>query len=278
MNLLIKVIRTLYKYFLPESKKMCLSSKVKDLRDKLLQNCKYAIYRLEEGKDMIEKGSGIRLDNTKETSTQVATSYSNPTSEITMADATITSGGKNHKFKDKIINDVYSVIHGVMTQEWELFLYDILAEGVIYYLSIGDPKYQLRLEKLKPTFGVADIRTYIAEEIKDSFRGYEELFKRTRTLFEVEELGLFKEMQKQIQIRHVFQHSRGIIRRRDLSDIGSNGPDACIYILDEEGQPQPYKENKDIWLSLPEIQKLYETVEQYSEKFQIQAEKAKPMK
>ena len=59
-----------------------------------------------------------------------------------------------------------SLTHGVLIQEWELFLYDICAEGFIYYLSLGDPKYQLRLENLKPTFEVADIRTHISEEVK----------------------------------------------------------------------------------------------------------------
>jgi len=258
---------------------MCLFSKVEDLRGKLLQNCKYAIDRLEAAKDIIEKGSNVLQDTAKMTSTQAATFYSNPiTSEIIREDAIIPSRDKPHQFKDKIVNDVYSVIHGVMTQEWELFLYDIFAEGVIYYLSLGNPKYQLRVKNLKPNIEVVEIRNHISEEIKESFRGYEELFKQARTLFNVEEPGFFKEMQRQIQIRHIFQHNRGIIRKKDLAEIGSNGPDACFNILDDEGKLQSYKEDQEIWLSLPEIQKLYETIEQYSEKFQIKAEMAQPIK
>ena len=104
--------------------------------------------------------------------------------------------------------------HGVMTQEWELFLYDIFGEGVIYYLSLGNPKYQLRVKNLKPTIEVIEVRNHICEEIKESFRGYEELFRQARMLFGVDEPGLFKEMQRQIQIRHIFQHNRGIVRKK----------------------------------------------------------------
>lgn len=120
------------------------------------------------------------------------------------------------------------------------------------------------------------IYAHISEEVKDTFRGYDELFEQSRRLFNVEESELFKEMQKQVQIRHIFQHNRGIIRKKDLTDIGNNSPDACFNILDNERKLQSYKEGQEIWLSIPEIQKFYDTIEQYSKVFQTRAEQAQP--
>ena len=85
-------------------------------------------------------------------------------------------------------------------------------------------------------------------------------------------------MQKQVQIRHIFQHNQGKIRKKDLAEIGSNGPDASFNILDDEGKLQSYKEDQEIWLSLPEIQKLHDTIDEYSEKFQTKAEMAQLIK
>jgi len=164
--------------------------------------------------------------------------------------------------------------HGALIQEWEHFLYDIFAEGVIYYLSLGNPKYQLRLKDLQPTIRVRDIRTHISEEIKKSIRGLKPLLSESNKLFEPEVPDHLKEeMKKQTQIRHIFQHNKGEIRRKDLSEIGSNGPDACFEILGDGGKLEQYKEGQKILLSLPEIQKLYTVIEEYSEAFQKQAEK-----
>jgi hypothetical protein len=242
-----------------------------------LENCKYAIDRLGTAKEIIERGSGIRLDTAKETSTQPATYRSVLTSEITKDDATVTTGDKNHEFKDKIINDVYSVIHGILIQEWEHFLYDIFTEGVVYYIKgydLADIRHKFALENFNPTLAIEEIRKKISVELERALLKYETLFKESRSLFKIDDSDLLNEIKTQVQVRHIFQHNQGKIRRMDLDSIGSNGSDACFNILDDEGKLRPYKEDEEIWLSLPEIQKLYKTIEQYSEKFQIRAEKA----
>ncbi len=260
---------------------MCLSSKAKDLRDKLLENCEYAIDRLKKAVDMIEKGSSIREDSMNETSSKTATSYSNPEdSKISLKTNDDPIAVHGSKFKDKIINDVYSVIHGVLIQEWEHFLYDIFAEGVIYYLkgyNLSDSTYKLSLKNLKPSIDLAEMRENLSEEFRGSLR-YKELFSQTRKLFNVEESELLYEMQKQTQIRHIFQHNKGKIRSGDLIRTGRNGPDACFEILNDKEELEPYKEGWNIFLSLPEIRKLYTVIEEYSGAFQKQAENAEPIK
>ena len=272
------ILKTIREYFSPNPNQMLLSSKVETLRDELLKNCQYAIERLKTSKNLIEKGVQAVLSIAKETSSssEDVVSYNNPEPDKISIKKT-DDISKNAldielRYKDKIINDIYSVIHGDLYQEWEHCLYGILGEGYIYYLSIGDPRLRLRLKGLRPTLEVSDIYTHIVEEVKDSVRGYEELFKKTRDLYKVEEPELSKEIQKQVQIRHIFQHNRGQIRKKDLNDIGISGPDACIYILNEEGESKPRKENDYIDLSLPEIQNFYDTIEKYSEAFLIQAQ------
>lgn len=267
---MIKIIRALCKYFLPGSKKMSLSSKVKQLRDELLQNCKYAIDHLEASKQYVTRGYqnfGNQSDiASSKTSTPDASAFT--TSDILTPEET------NIEITDtEVVHSFMILTHGVLIQEWEHFLYDIYAEGFVYYLNLGSPKYHLRLRELNPKMEVADMRQHICEEVKNSFRSLKELFARSRSFFNVEEPKLFREMQKQIQIRHIFQHSKGEIRSSDLEDIGRKSFD----ILNDKGTVMSYGEGEDIPLSLPEIRKLDTVIEEYSEAFQKQAESAKPI-
>jgi len=169
--------------------------------------------------------------------------------------------------------------HGVLIQEWERFLYDVFVEGVIYYLRGYDldPDCKLHLRNLKPGIEVTEMRKNLSTEVEKSHRGYKELFYQSRKLFKVQEDNLLKEMQKHVQIRHIFQHSQGEIRKEDLKDIGLNGPNVCFSILGDDGRPLPYKVGQTIFLSKKEIQNLYDTIEKFSQAFQTQAEKAKPI-
>ncbi|MBN2455815.1 MAG: hypothetical protein JXB29_04640 [Sedimentisphaerales bacterium] len=195
-----------------------------------MENCEYAIDRLEKAIDIIEKGSSIREDSMDMTSSEATTSYSNPEgSKISLKTSDVPNAPHDSKFKDKIINDIYSVIHGDLIQEWEHFLYDIFVEGVIYYVkgyNLGDSAYKLNLKNFKPSIELAEMRDNLSEEFRSSLKGYEELFSQVRKLFKVKENALLKEIQKQVQIRHIFQHNRGEIRRKDLRSTGRNGPDA----------------------------------------------------
>ncbi len=265
MTQLIKIVRTLYKYFLPRSKKMCLSSKVKNLRDKLLENCKYAIDRLEVSESKVAYASSSQ-ENTI-TGSSDTKSEKEPESDAFFE---ITDS--------KIMSGIMELTHGVLIQEWEHFLNDIFVEGVIYYLrgyDLGDPKYKISLKILKPTIEDTEKCNNISAEVKNLRWGYDNLFKQSRNLFKVEEPELLDKMNKHLWVRHIFQHYRGEIRSTDLEAIGRLG--GHFDILDEEGMLVPYKEGYTIKLSKPEIQDVYDTIEKYSKEFQEQAEKAKPV-
>lgn len=286
MTWLIKIVRALYKYLLPGYKKMSLYSKVKELRDELLENCRYAVFCLktvEANKDALGM-SPTREDSTKITSSPTLSSYSaSDTNDTNVVHNYNPNDPQNttYKLEDEILYSFMTLTHGVLIQDWEHFLYDIFVEGVIYYLkgyNLSDSIYKLRLKNLKPSTELAEMRENLSAEVRASSRGYKDLFKQTRILFNVKKSKLLKEMQKQAQIRHIFQHSKGIIRRKDLSEIGSNGPDASFEILNDKKKLETYKEGQKILLSLPEIQKLYTVIKEYSEAFQKQAEKAKPAK
>ena len=265
------ILRKIREYFSPNPNQMLLSSKVETLRDELLKNCQYAIKLLETSKLC------------------VTTAYSSvenflkfPIESTDPSTSSIKDQVIAHQITDvEMINKFMVQTHGVLEQEWEHFLYDIFTEGVVYYVKgydLADIRHKFSLENFNPIVTIEEMREKISAELERALLKYETLFKESRSLFKIDEPDLLKEMQKQARVRHIFQHNKGKIRRLDLDAIGSIGPDACIYILDEEGKSQPYKENKEIWLSLPEIQRLYETIEQYSEKFQIKAEMAQPIK
>jgi len=279
MSLLIEIAVTLWRCFLPRPKKMTLSSKIIELRDKVLENCNYAVSRL-------EAANRIVLDFTSSNKKDTTTSTSGGDKKDT---TTSSSGEDKHGDIRSVDNTSYGVTdleiknsfmiltHGALIQEWEHFLYDIFVEGVIYYLkgyNLSDSTYKLSLKNLRPPIEFAEMREILSEESRESLRGYKELFKHTRTLFNVEEPELFREMQTQVQIRHIFQHNRGKIRSRDLKDVGKEG--GSFDILNDEGTVMPYGEGEDILLSLPEIRKLYTVIDKYSEAFQQEAEKAKP--
>ena len=162
-------------------------------------------------------------------------------------------------------------------------MYGIFKEGVIYYLNgyeLGTPKLTLKLKELNPTSIIAEMYENIASEALESFNNsYSLLLNQTCRLFKLDDFKKSRtanQMQKQMQIRHIFQHNRGEIRSSDLSDIGREG--GSFDILNDEGAVMQYEEGKEIPLSLPEIRKLYSTIEEYSEAFQKQAEKAEPAK
>jgi hypothetical protein len=276
---MIKIIERLRKYFFSKSKKMCFSPKITELRNKLLQNCSSAIDRLEKAEQRV----------TYFTSTHQKTTTGSPEPSVTdlppqssqMSGAT-TDNATSYEITDKdILNSFLILTHGVLIQEWEHFLYGVFAEGVIYYLSgynLGIPKFKINFKSLKPTDKVVEMRKNISLEAKESLIGYTDLFDQSLKLFNpnVSE-SLKHEMQKHVQIRHIFQHNKGKIREDDIKDIGLNGPDACFSILDDNGKPHPYKEGQEIFLSKKEIQNLYDTIEKFSQAFQTQAEKAKPI-
>ena len=269
-----RIVRTLCKYFLPRPKKMTLSSKVIELRKELLQNCESAIDLLEANKNYVTAGYAF-LNNTSNLSKNKVPAeddktYTGSTDEGTTSEFT----------DDEAVKKFMILTHGVLIQEWDLFLRGIFAEGVIYYLrgyDLGTPKFNLKFKELKQTTEIVAIHENIASEAKESLYGYEDLFQQSCNLFKLNDLKkseLGKRMKKHILVRHVFQHHRGEIRNKDIE----KNRNESFSILNDEGKFVPVPVGETIYLSLPEIQNVYDTIKEYSEAFQKQAENAEPIK
>lgn len=251
---------------------MCLSSKVKGSRDELLQNCKYAVDRLEEAEKRVVYYSDqkdittISACSASPTSSQETAGTQKPEDDIRYESTEPTD--------EDIMNSFMILTHGTLIQELERFLYDIFVEGVILYsrgYDLGDITHKFSLKNLKPTIELAEMRENITAEIERSMFGYDKLLKQSRKLFKLDEPELLEEIKKHVQIRHIFQHNRGTVRGRDIEDNGKRP----FEILNENGEIDKYEEGIEIRLSNPEIKRLYRTIEEYSEKFQIQAKKYK---
>ena len=258
---------------------MCLSSKVKKLRDELLENCKYAIDRLDAAMERVAYySSNNQEDDTPGTS---------GTNEAPVKTTTSTSGTKksesdiSYEISDpEIVNSFMELTHGVLIQEWQHFLSGIFAEGVVYYLSgydLDTPKITIKLKELNPTMKIAEMHKNIASQAAESFdNSYHHLLNQSCTLFKLKEFKKSesgKEMEKHVIIRNLFQHNKGKIRSQDIQ----KNDDKPFEILNDKKQQQSYKEGQKILLSLAEIEKLSNTIEKYSLKFQKQAENTKPV-
>jgi hypothetical protein len=262
---------------------MSLDSKVKELRDKLLENCKYAIERLKAAKERVIYYSA---QNQESTSTN-----SGPPNQP-QDNLTDTKGSENvttYEITDKaIIKSFMELTHGVLIQEWEHFLYDIFSEGVVYYLNgynLETPKFKVNFRDLKQTKNIAEMHENISSEAKKSLQGYEELIEQSRKTFKTKtnDSELFQEMQKQMQIRHIFQHSRGEIRAEDIEKIKSQcfkvpNKGQCFKVVDDAGNTITLGVRDKVELSQQEIQKLFDTIERYSEEFLTQAKSIVPLK
>ena len=284
---------------------MCLFSKVKDLRGKLLRNCKYAIDRLEAAKKRVYYFSNTQKDTISATDTSMAdttekrVSYysSNNQKDATtgpsatdtpMADTTDSpqiakkpeSDIRFENEDEEIMNSFMILTHGVLIQEWELFLYGVFAEGVIYYLrgyNFDSPRFNINFKNLKPTKEIAALHENIASEAIESFKGYKQLIDQSLKLFwltDVKKSEVGKEMKKHVIIRNIWQHSRGKIRPQDLEEYGKNGQ--YFELFDDEGKLNKRVADDPAILSRKDIYMLFDTIEKYSEKFQVQAEKARP--
>ena len=252
---------------------MTCSAKIKELRKQLLEKCDYAINRLEAAKERVTFASNNKKDTTTSTSSPGADKSEGDTTTNTSLEKKSESD-TNYEFTDSEIMDSFmELTHGVLIQEWEHFLYNIFVEGIIYYVrgyDLGDITHKLGLKNLKPTLGIVEMRKSVSAEIERSHLGYERLFDQSRKLFKVKVSELLQEeMNQQVLIRHIFQHNGGEIRSRDIKKNGNK----AFLILDNKGKSHPYGKGKEIPLSGPEIRKLYTVIEEYSEAFQIQAEK-----
>jgi hypothetical protein len=279
---MIKIIERLRKYFFSKSKKMCLSSKVTELRNELLGNCKRAISRLEAAKSVVPEGFSILNNRVADTLSQTSVpSIATVEGEVVNnTNSETTTKGTTFKITDdELVRDYMILTHGVLIQEWVHFLYSIFAEGLIRYLQgydLGTPKFNINCKNLKPAKDIVEIHENIVLEAKESFYGYEDLLTQSLKLFKLnnfKQTDLHEELNKHVIIRNIWQHSRGKIRQLDIEKNSNHD----FEILDDNEKPKKHRVGDEATLSRPEIQRLYNTIEKCSEKFQIQAEKAKPI-
>lgn len=246
-------------------KKPNVNVKLKRHRQTLLRNCQRFVGRFESAKSYLEIGQ------------QAAEAA---------AERIVSSGTSSAKvlthsiFTDSLqASDILVLVHAGLVQEWTLFLDSVFSEIVLYYLKIRDPaklpSQKVDLRRIDPKNLTTIINTISdAAKMSFSFQAYEDKIHTLRDTFSLKssqldpplkdylELWDF-EMTKHVEIRNIFQHSRGKVRPTDLDKIGRTYFD----LLDDNGNKIKYTKDHEIVLTLKEIEHLNEIIKLYSEKF-----------
>jgi len=236
-------------------------------RSLLLRNCDKFIDRFTKAKLAVEVG---------QVSTKAAVQY------ITSSDTSSAATAEQDYFADAMgVSELLVLVHAGLIQEWSIFLDFVFGKVVLHYLETDMcdalPLQKFNLKKIKAT-SFYDMRVSISQAAKESFsfENYDEKIKRLRSIFGIKSSqmneeakkhleALDAEMKKHVEIRNVFQHNRGIIRKRDLTAIGQQ----YFELLDDDGNTRQYKKDDEMVLSKPEIENLNELIKKYSEKFEV---------
>jgi len=222
----------------------------------LLANCVELITRFAAVKNILEVG---------EASTKAAI-------EIMTPSGASAAGSPGSHYVDSLkAADLLVFIQAGLIQEWNIFLDSIFGEVVLHYLEIGDrsklPSQRFYLDKLDPN-NLPDLRSSISNAAKESFsfHPYDKRIETLCSIFNIQKnSSLDKEMKKHVEIRNIFQHYRGEVRKTDIEKIGRN----YFEVLDENKKIKKYYEQDKLELTLPEIEHLNQTIESYSEKFEV---------
>jgi len=190
---------------------------------------------------------------------------------------------QNYPLDPKTVSLLLRPAHAALVQEWLIFLESVFGRIVFHYLKTKTPEklpsrhFYFSLKKVEPS-SLVNIRKSIADIAKESFsfEKYENRIKILRNIFKIKESQLDEttkadiakmneEMKKQVTVRNIFQHNRGQIRKTDLEEIGKKH----FKMLNEKGENVTYNEGDDIILSMQEIEKLNNTIKEYSLKFEV---------
>jgi len=168
-------------------------------------------------------------------------------------------------------SDVIVLIQAALVQEWSIFLDSVFYAAVLYFLETGDivklPPERLDLKKIVPT-GFSNLRKSIATATSESFsfRPYDYKIEILCKAFKVTDgLPLKSVLKKHVEIRNIFQHSRGIVRQTDLDKIGGAGFD----ILQEDQTKKIYGVGDTIILTLCEVLYLNKAINEISIYFEV---------
>lgn len=172
-------------------------------------------------------------------------------------------------------SDVLVLVHACLVQEWTIFLDSVFSQAVFHLLKVGNaeklPEETLDLKDLDPS-KISNLRKSIAKTACEnfSFRPYDKKIETICSMFGVEgdsgnSTSDSAKMRKHIEIRNIFQHNRGIVRKKDMERIGIK----FFKILQEDQTIKEYGEGTKIILTVDEIQDLNKTINTFSKCFEV---------
>ena len=228
----------------------------------LIRNCADLIERF------LEAEKKITIGHKTELIVKQSTVQASPPSGITSRGTTASPSQSNPTG----ISDLLVLVHATIIQEWLIFLDYVFGEAVRYCLmnnlTSRLPSMSFGIRKLAPN-GLVNMRESICLALIDVFsfnRNYPEKIKTLNKIFNVQQdVKLEEAMKKHVTVRNIFQHHRGEVRPRDIDTIGKQ----YFEILDDAGNPQPYRVKDTIVLTKREIESLNDTLKIYSNKFEV---------
>ena len=222
------------------------------IRKTLLQSCDDCVKRFHEAESFFSKGYAHTIveDAIGPNLTGISSS-----SEAIPIPVTKTPTG---------LPELFVSYHAILIQEWFIYLDSVFGAALLHCLKKHTvsrlPNMDLRLDKLELT-NMIDLRKSICSKLEEpfSFRPYPEKIKLLLTMFAVTiDHTLQYKMKTHVTVRNIFQHNRGIIRQRDLDEIGR--PNGYFELLDHNGSKQEYALQDKITLSKSDIDDLNETI------------------
>ena len=100
------------------------------------------------------------------------------------------------------------------------------------------------------------------------FEAYQERMKMVCSAFDFEFQSKYGcELKKQVEIRNSFQHRDGMMDKKSYQSIGCK-----VYILQEDGTNKEVKEWEKIELTLAEVKKFLDVLDDFCEDFRIAIE------
>jgi len=262
------MIKNFLNIFFAKSKKMARSDQIITFRNELVKNCEGLF-------------SELTTFETMSMGTQVV---SMPEQDIKKApEDNTTSTLKSTSVNNTSITLLRTAIHGAMISEWDIFLNNVFGEAFLYMLESKNIPILVSILSLiknlnfnfEETIPTTEFELYekIGNGAKDnfSFENHGIKLKTLKKLFIFDDIGnsseLEQEMKKQVQIRNIFQHNRGEVRKDDLIKIGRENQ--YLKIISDEEQSIEYREGNKIVLSKQEIENCYKTIEAYSKNCQV---------
>lgn len=169
--------------------------------------------------------------------------------------------------------DLRILTHAFIIQEWHLFLDNVFV-GVVEDKLCHAKKPNLPRMNIKLDFEDVDLSTiaktrrYIFRKLKEtfSFEGYDEKIDRIKKIVDLTtyyntELPFIK---KNVIVRNIFQHQKGIVSQDDLSRLGGS-----LILLDDANVSVSYNAGEKLKMSKPEINELFQTLGRVTNNLQV---------